>query len=117
MEASVATNNVKNVKNTANTANTAGKVPTARADVDPFNTMMQALKDAGSTRGKAVNAVVSYLSNRTIGFASVDALEAIRDQIKVAKLAKLGRLVGSLALLARSGVTMSTPTFAPADYL
>jgi hypothetical protein len=120
-------NNVK--KNQSTTAAAGGKAPapesapesTAESTAEAFGTMLERLKGAEVSRGRAVVAVCDFFSGATINgrtpSVSVSMLDLVHGQIKLAKLTKLSKVVGSLLTLAKAGVRMEIPTMNPADYM
>lgn len=105
-----------NSKNPAPNANLAadGKVP--NVPVADFDSTMDALLNAGSARGVAVDAVCAYIGGRTFGSADATAVDALNSALKVAKLNKLNKIVGSVLNIIKIGGSVDLPTLNPIDY-
>lgn len=104
-------------KNTTQNTNPAneGKAPVA-PPVDTYSGMMDALANAGTARGAAIDAVCAYLSNGSFTGADASTLDAINGAVKVAKLAKIAKIVGALLNVTKIGAVVNVPTLSPVDY-
>lgn len=93
-----------------------GKVPVAPRPAVDFDSTMDALLNAGSARGQAVDAVCSYIGGRTFNPADATAVDALNAALKVSKLAKLAKIVGAVLNIVKIGGDVTMPPLNPVDY-
>lgn len=98
----------------ANVDATDGKVPVA-PPVD-FDSTMDALLNAGSARGVAVDAVCAYIGGRAFDSTDVLTMTAINDAVKIAKLTKIAKIVGAALAIIKIGGDVTMPSLNPVDY-
>lgn len=104
-------------KNTAPNANptTEGKAPVAPV-VDLYSDVLDALANAGSARGAAVDAVCAYLNHAHVNHNDVLTMTAINDAVKIAKLTKIAKIVGAALAIIKIGGSLTFPSLNPVDY-